>query len=341
MIRIVFRSIIIGLGLFFIGSVTSKAADIASGKAFGGPGPAVMADICTDCLFPITIFGAPIGGTSRNVPQGNAKMSVCWCHHIMGIPIPGATYGMWLPERLIETVRKPYHSPSLGIDIISSGLNMQRGGLAGGSGNGSIQNGFYNVHVFVFPIGAVLSGIMDVACAGDTSGGMTLALMSEIDPMWTEDSLSMVLTPEAAVFSSLPAQIGCIADSAAADAYQPIEAMFWCMGSWGAAYPQDGNAGQSDGPRQSAYITAKATAMLQRTGLISATMGDAYVCHALPQPILMKQQYKLQQAWPNPELTSDHWIGEDPNIWGAFRFKPVTGEDQINFEFQWINCCVL
>lgn len=325
--------------------IPSHAQTNVDGKPASGPGAsAIFGNVCTSCFFPVTIFAQPVGGSSKDVPADAAKQSICWCHHVWGIPVPGAAYGQWLPQRVIETVRTPYNSPTYGGSLMGhSNKSSLTGKLQGGQGSEGTHGahvGFYNMHVFLFPIGKLADSIVGAGCESDESTGADLAWVSEIDPSWDSDAVSMIMTPEAAVFASMPAQLSCMVDAAAANVYQPIGAMFWCMGSWGGSYPQDGASGNMDAPRQAAYTAAKATAMLQRRAMIWKTMGDDAICHAYPNPIFTKTQYKLQQAWPNPERTSNHWIGVDPNIWGEWRYKPVVGEDFVNIEWQFVNCCL-
>lgn len=311
---------------------------------YSGPSSGqVLSTICTECMFPIKIGGV-VSGSSADVPDASDHESVCWCKRVFGIPIPGVTYGSWIPQRIIETVRAPYDSPTLGANMSgSSATGALNANLRGGPGSmesGTNKIGFSNMHTFLYPIGKLMGGMLEMACLSDMSGGADLAYVSEIDPSWNNDSISMILTPEASLFANQTAILGCMADAAAADVYQPIELMFWCMGSWGAAYPQNGETATTDPVRQAAFASAKAIAMLQRRGMIFKTMGEDAICEAYPNPVFSKTQYKLEQLWPNPEAVSNHWIGTDPNRWGAWRYKPFTGEDFVNLNWQWQDCCL-
>lgn len=321
---------------------SGSGSEGSTGTAYKGPGMSqILSEICTACMFPIRIAGVT-DGDSRNVPSSAYDESLCWCKRIMGIPIPGIPYGGWVPERMIETVRGAYDSPIFGRRFFGgSGASSlaTRFKLQGGSAAGS-QIGFFNVHVFKYPAGEIYGDMLASACWSNTSGGSTMAYMSEIDPTWPDDSVSLILTPEAGLFATMPAQLACMADAAAADVYQPIDAMFWCMGSWGSAYPQDGATPAMDVPRQAAYAAAKALAMLTRRFMINKTMGNDAICNAYPEPILIKSMFKMEQLWPVPELDGDHWIGEDPNLWGEYRYRAYTGEDFVQLIWQWVDCCM-
>ncbi|AGG89117.1 TraU family protein [Rhodanobacter denitrificans] len=339
-------SLFAGLALFATaGSAGAAASSGGDGGGQGhshGPGmAALVSEQCPNCLYPITIAGAPIGN-SAGVPAGAYRAPLCWCKHVMGIPIPGIPYGGWVPERLIETVRAPYDSPIFG-GTLGGGSAATSAMLRGGSADDSttaIEQGFSNMHVFRYPVGEIYGQMLAAACLSNTSGGADLAYVSEIDPSWSKDSLSLFLTPEAAVFATKPAQLACMADAAASNVYQPNDAMFWCMGSWGSSYPQNGATGPTDVPRQAAFTAAHAIAMLQRRLLINKTMGPDAICNAYPEPMLIKSMFKLEQLWPVPELTGDHWIGQDPNLWGEFRYRPYVGEDFVQLGWQFVNCCV-
>jgi hypothetical protein len=44
---------------------------------------------------------------------------------------------------------------------------------------------------------------------------MDIAYLSEVDPLWNDSTLSMLINPEAALFGNLIAQGACAADAAA------------------------------------------------------------------------------------------------------------------------------
>lgn len=319
------------------GSGGSSSASVQPGMA------ALMSEYCESCMFPITIAGVPMG-SGKDVPVEAYHPSICWCKRIMGIPIPGVPYGAWIPERMIETVIKPYDSPIFGKNLaggasVGSSLGYLRGST-GADDEAGDNGGFSNMHVFLYPAGELYSDLLSMGCLSNTSAGAGLAYVSEIDPSWDTDSLSLFDTPEAAVFATMPAQLACIPDAASSDVYQPIDPLFWCMGSWGSAYPQDGSTGPMDVPRQAALTAAHAIAMMERRGLINKTMGSDAICNAYPEPALIKSMFKLEQLWPVPELTGDHWIGQDPNLWGEYRYRAFTGENFVQLNWQWVDCCL-
>ncbi|WP_181664457.1 TraU family protein, partial [Escherichia coli] len=63
---------------------------------------------------------------------------------------------------------------------------------------------------------------------------------SEIDPTWTDSSLTTILNPEAVIFANPIAQGACAADAIASAFNMPLDVLFWCAGSQGSMYPFNG-----------------------------------------------------------------------------------------------------
>lgn len=318
---------------FLFGATPARAQ---SGQSGTSPGWAtIMSEYCESCAFPIKIAGAPIGNAAW-APTASYSGTLCWCD----TPWPGLPVGGWVPERLVETVRVAYDSPVYGTNLMGSQATNSKSLLLGGVGSpagGTAGSGFFNVHVWPYPASALYSGLMSASLTGTDAGGTFY--MSEIDPTWANDSLSLIMTPEAALFATMPAQLACAADAIAADTYQPLDYLTWCMGSWGSAYPSDGTSATMDAPKEHAYAVAHTLVMLTRRLQIKKTMGGDAICGSYPEPVFFKSMFRLEQLWPTPELTGDHWIGEDPNLWGEFRYKPYMGEDFVNLVWQWIDAC--
>lgn len=306
-----------------------------------GPGASkIFTQFCYACLFPISIAGS--GNGDPNVPIEAAKETVCFCR---GWWDPGVTMGMWYPMRVIETTRTEYCSPTTGGSIGSGDTGAlgkyekHQGGDSGPHDEEGQYGGFMNMHVFLYPIGKIIGQMASTECLSDTSAGSDLVYISEIDPTWSNDDLANVLTPESKIFANPIAVTACSADAVAASTYQPISLMIWCLGSWGTMYPMNGNAFNKSIVMQNSLIAAHGLAHLHRIGMANKTMGDDAVCANYPIPILPKDQYKFEQLWPVPELSSDHWIGESSLRWGENRFTPTVGEDYVNLIWNWDDCC--
>src|SRR5690554_7922717 len=76
-------------------------------------GPKLFTDICWACLFPIKVAGAQL--TPGKAPEDAATQHLCLCSKgSSGIYTPGLVVSMWEPARIIEHVKTPGCSPSLG-----------------------------------------------------------------------------------------------------------------------------------------------------------------------------------------------------------------------------------
>lgn len=285
-----------------------------------------------------------MGGAATNVPDAVAAPTCVCPGRIFGTPTPGVTLGYWEPSHLLERTRTPYCSPTLGTTLAStdaSTLDIRNFGGHTDVTDGDDGGAYYNLHIFRFPLGAILDMVTDSVCVSDSGYDLDLLYLSEIDPTWTNDELALVTTPEAALFANPVAIAACLADAGAATSYKPLEALFWCAGAWGQLYPLSGHTPASGSPpREAALAGTRGLAAMHRRGLFPKTMGDSAVCANHPFPTLLKQQYKLQTFFPVPELVSNHWIGASTVRWGEWRNVPVTGEDFVDVVSRWEDCCV-
>lgn len=340
--KVALSVLLAAIGVLSIGSSAAWASTPGCPNA-NILGSGLFSSLCYPCFFPIRIAGVASG---PNVPFG-AAAPVCVCPGRFGYPTPGFTYGMWYPDKIFETVRLPYCSPTLGKQIAA-------GGSTGGDGKFSLlmggpntrtkeetQRPFYNFHIFAYPIGQIMHYMQSTVCVSKQNTDANLLYASELDPTWNNTSLSMLTTPEAVLFAN-PIAIGsCIADGVAATVTQPIEALFWCAGTMGGMYPFTGFNGYGGAPQRVAAMTnTRALAAMHRRGLAWQSKGDPAVCSDIPAPIIVKNQYKWQQTYPIPEIMTNHWIGESVWRWGQFRHVPAVGEDFVNVLWRWSDCCV-
>ncbi len=335
--------------LVLIPGVNTFAADdekvptCPDAKLFEG---GALTSVCWSCFFPITIAGVPLGDggpSMRNLPEGRAA-SECTCPGHFGYPTEGVTEGMWQPTRLVEIVRQPFCSPSLGGKSLSEAARSEYGvaltGGPGGHARSHDQASYYNAHLFDFPVARMIGQIADAVCTTSVSDDFDLSYLSELDPSWNNDELALYTHPEAVLFASLPAQSACIADAAAASAWQPLNALFWCAGSWGPLYPWSGHVAEGSPVRDSSLAAARFLSALSRRGLVWKSIGQDAVCGAHPWPTLVKTQHKLQMLFPDAERDRNHWIGESTFRWGEWRNRPAVGEDFVYLDWNWRDCCV-
>jgi conjugal transfer pilus assembly protein TraU len=301
-----------------------------------------MTDTNWNDFFPLTIMGMQMG------PNGNPPEMyvppICVCPGAFGIPSPGIGVSYWQPTYIAEIVRNAGCAPSLGSVRLFSGYSLEdseqayigsdRGAL-GTSGSTRMQ-----VHWYEYPLFSFFQAFKDLGCR--SGGGFALAYATEIDPTWQNDLWAGIYSPEAGLFGSLAANTACIADAVAANAAYPIDALFWCAGSWGGVYPLSGNANQSLTPFQVDNLElAKFIARLAREGLAWQTIGPSTICGAHPNPIWIKSQYRVDEVYP--VVTSG-----EPLVIGALPLKQIPGlmtntlinTSMVDLIWQGQECCV-
>ncbi|WP_072215137.1 TraU family protein [Campylobacter coli] len=61
----------------------------------------------------------------------------------------------------------------------------------------------------------MIATLIDAACMNIT-GGVDIAYMTEVDPLWQDDELTALINPEALLFGNPILNLACMADSASA-----------------------------------------------------------------------------------------------------------------------------
>ncbi|WP_425912847.1 TraU family protein [Pseudomonas sp. GWSMS-1] len=116
-------------------------------------GPKLFTDICWTCLFPIRVAGVQI--TPGSAPAKASKKTYCICEEgSSGIYKPGIVTAMWEPARIVETVKKPGCSPTLGGVTLPMGSKRSYGRLNqdNHSLTGQHDGSFYHTHLYAFPL---------------------------------------------------------------------------------------------------------------------------------------------------------------------------------------------
>jgi conjugal transfer pilus assembly protein TraU len=312
----------------------SQAADpgCPDAQLFSGK---LMTDICWACLLPVRIAGIPIGGGGQ-VPAGAADSAFCACSSGAGF-----TIGMWEPARLIELTHAPGCSSALGGARLPMG-SRRLIGTEGKSAYDSTDVAFWHYHWYAFPLLILLDLFWDQHCNADGLMDVDILYLSELDPTWNNGELAFFTNPEAAWLAHPAAQAACLADATAATAGAPIDALFWCAGTWGNLYPFTGtqpNLGSD--PRETSLAAARSLAALHRRGMARRTMGNDAVCKAPIDFFVKKSAYKLTMFYPLPETQQAHVIGQSTFTWGESRTIPGPGEHQLYLLWRWNDCCAI
>ena len=297
-----------------------------------------ITDICWQCIFPIQLGGRlNLGNFHGDEPMDDPSPPICACLSGGRITI-GITVSFYEPARMIETVNDAYCFPSLGAAL----GNPQPGLLNGSTDNAEATGGtqaFQQAHYYILPIFGMLDLFADLPCL--EQDGFDLAYMTEIDPLWSNDSLAFMINPEALLFANPAAHLSCIPDSVSAALGYPLDPLFWCMGSWGSAYPLTGTIAYRNPVSANAGLAARMLFKLGREMLLWDTATN--VCGPVMLPIWRKSHYRLQIA--KPVRGNDCVpIGRSDLIWGAGKNPPGGGGSNAEGNFLWVltrknKCC--
>ena len=282
-------------------------------------------------MFPLRIAGIPIVPGRIQDVGGSVSSPICICKD----PIPriGIPVSFFEPSRLIEVVKDPYCFPSMGFGLTTSGGTL--GGTSGDDGSGN-QSTFYQAHYYIFPIYALLELLTDFICLQMT--GFDMAYLTEVDPLWNNDTLSAILNPEALLFGNPISNLACIADAVTSAVFEPIDALFWCKGSWGNAYPLTGQTGGDGFVEGGASVAASLIYKLHRQLILWGSWGQAGLCGYYPAPIWRKSAYRLQIVTPIPSVYATT-IGTTGTIWSFGKNPPFVGDNFSYLLFKKRECC--
>lgn len=372
------RSLLIALVATVLVSTTARAAEVPppdnpdhwvcpDAEIFGKN---LISGVCWSCLFPVRIMGVSTGFGSNHFPSDAVSDKGCMCFDEAGVPEFGWMMGMWAPARLVEVVRSPYCSPTLGGKRIKSEVRLT-GKSKADANDGEDPLSFYQYHYYSFPLYLILDLLVSTDCNRDGYLDLDLMYLSEVDPTWNDDELSFLMNPEVAVFANPIAQAACVADCAASSAGNGISSMYWCAGCWGGLYPFSGHINRSANPvRDSSLLATRAVAALHRRGLAHKTYGDDAKCGGFIAPFIPKDQYRMSMLYPVAEANSTvstpsdtgeppppppaegepgsamysqgccHEIGTSTMLWGEWRNIPQIGEDFVYMLWRYSDCCM-
>lgn len=294
-----------------------------------------VTDVCWECILPIKIGGVPAWPSDLVDSPDLTKSPVMACPTPIG-PRPCVPTSFWEPARFVETVKEPFCFPSIGTSL----GNPSPGTLGGGIKKQGSHSTFAQSHYFIFPVWALMDVVLNSACVENE--GFDVAYITEVDPLWNDDLLMAMLEPEAILFANPLAQLACVADAVASNLGLPLSPLFWCMGSWGSAYPLTGHHNSADYVQGNAAIAAKTIYKMGRQLLL---MDPAVaLCAAVPTPIWVKEHYRLQEAKPVRDFIC-HPIGVSSMVWGYAKNPPYGAAGNSGDNFLWLifrkhDCCM-
>jgi len=319
-------------------AVTPRAHAAGCQGAFPNP----ITDICWSCLFPFSIGSVALVTLAQDEMYSNFGSPICVCPGYP--PKIGVAIGFWEPARMVDVTRTPFCLAGLGGIEIGGGMTRPKGDV--GRAENTLRNSFYQAHWYVNPILHWLEAILEFPCL--EKAPLDIAYLTEVDPLWNDDELSSILSPEAILFANPVSTAVCGADCVAATISMPLAPLFWCAGCQGSLYPFTGHVAQHQGGvMASTLIAERLAAKMHRMFVTRATYGPAAMCdpHSWPEPIMNRQQYKFEMVYPIPQTAKIAGqccqpIGRTNVLWGAGREFPYKGEDFVYQIFRKNNCCV-
>jgi conjugal transfer pilus assembly protein TraU len=335
LVRNVLKGLFAALSLCFACNSFGQGLSICQGRF---PNP--ITDICWTCIFPISLGAFTIASLGQeDIPNPSDASPLCFCNDP---PRVGIKIGFWEPVRIAEITRTPFCMVSMG------GLPMNPGIPAPGNGRNTgskidTKTSFYQAHWYINPIWYFLETILDAVCL--EQGSFDVSYLTEIDPLWNDSTLTMIINPDVALFANPIAQAACAADCASSTAGFPLSELFWCAGCQGSMYPLNGFVGSHIGGAQASYLlTQRMTAKLHRELIAWGSTGIEGLCGTYPQPIMNKRIYKAQMMYPIPQTYGSAGpccqpFGRTSVIWGAGKEFPIRGEDYTYQIFRKRNCC--
>jgi len=283
-------------------------------------------------IMPIRIGGISIAPGRMPDAVNQVDIPVCVCPAPPPIIIRvGIPIGLYNPTRIIDSVKDSLCFPSVGVQIPAALPN-----------NGSKANPnttystFFQTHMIMFSPFQMLDILLDIACIQAPSA-LDVMYITEIDPMWNDDTLSALIQPEAVLFGNPVTNLACIADSISSMADFSNPALFWCKGSWGNAYPMTGRVNSGDYVQASASAASELIYKLHREGLSWATWGIPALCAKYPLPIWEKDAYRMQLIFPVPWIANS--IGKTGLMWDFAKNIPFSGDNFSYIIFKKRDCC--
>ena len=282
------------------------------------------------CMFPMTIGGlVSMGGEETQAPSTQrGPVCDCFSEGSGGVGIP---YGFWEPKTYIDVVQDAWCFAGLGIEMTGLEAPYVNDGSRRTTGTGST---FAQTHYVLFPVLAMLDVFYDVPCLNyDDGGEFDVLMVSEILPTWNDDVLAAMIYPETVLFANPAAQLACLADSVPANLNRPIDELYWCLGSWGTAFPLTGSISGSDQLEAHAALAARTIYQMAKFGALKEYHESG--CYQEYVKIWTKRRYKLQMMKPS-KVSECFAFGKSALTWGTgVNIK----ENHSYFGFRKVDCC--
>lgn len=295
-----------------------------------------ISDVCWECLAPITLGSIEVFPSSK-YDYGNPSLPLCLC----GIR-PGLAIGFWEPRRIMDMTKTPWCFPSIGGIRLDPGIGFDTASRNNHVTNDRTSN--WHTHYYIYPLLVWLEIIVDAICA--EPGGFDIGYVTELDPVWQNDKLSLIINPEAVIFANPLAIMACTADCASSTVGRTRKELFWCQGCQGTTYPLTGNlANESTMAMGAIQSSQRMTFKLHRQLMTMTTAGKDNLCLPSPEPLMDKRQYRYQMTYPRaitsgPITCPNMGFPTSPYDIGGVTM-PIKGEDFGILLWGKVNCCAL
>jgi conjugal transfer pilus assembly protein TraU len=296
-----------------------------------------ISDVNWEEIFPIRVAGITVAAGGTYDTPDMASSTICTC------PLPPPVYrrtgvpvSYWEPARLVEVVKTPYYFPTIGRKLnigrsAGAGLGANSSQVEAGPGNARPELSFVNAHYFAFPVWSIVGLIVDGMCV-EAGSGFDVLYLTEVDPLWSDDSLALYIAPEALLFANPLTEMICMIDAASVNIYTPLDILFWCIGSGGYSYPMTGNVLDAKANDTASTAAARMIYKLSREFLVCDP--GIWYCSCVSSPIWKKTNYKLHTARPSREPFA--WpIGKSSLFRGPVN-PPIRGAGGPEGEFLWV-----
>lgn len=303
-----------------------------------------VTDYCWSCVFPIKIAGVSLFNQGQLDKPSNTD-AVCTCAGPSGTIVDGkvgVSTSFWEPITMVDVVRKPFCLAGLGGMDLGNVVDAPNAGVTTLDGGGASREAFYQIHWYVNPILYWLEVLLDNDCLERSP--FDLAYMTEIDPLWNDDEMTMLINPDVFLYANPVAQIACSADCVTASAGFANPITYWCAGCQGSLFPMTGKVENHVGMvESSSLLLQRFTAKAHRELMIWGATGSDGMCYKYPKYMMDKTDYKYSMLFPVPQRKTNGTCcqpyGRTTALWGSGTTFPFYGEDVVYQIFRKRDCC--
>lgn len=304
-----------------------------------GKFPNPITDVCWSCLFPLTLGSTPLWKGDKPDPP-NPGSPVCFCPAPPPVFVrPGLSVGFWEPVRLADVTPKAWCFVNLGGLSISPGFGYPT--KSHRKVDRTSDRSGYHVHWYAYPVMYWLELLTDFLCVEKAS--FDIAYITELDPTWTDDQLTLLINPENLIFSNPVAVAACSVDCGASSVGLPRKEMFWCAGCQGSMFPMNGNIAGEYGQVQGSLLAVERFAFKMHRQLLAwGTSGEKALCQKYVMPIMDKRMYRFQLVNPRAHVKGKFTcppIGRTTVPYEGGKTFPMKGEDLGFLVWRKRNCC--